>query len=84
MMNTITYLDVPAGGALSADSLCFGSSATSRPVTCPRRCCATRSTRFGLIPVRQMLAGTRDFFDTGLSFAAVLLVLGGSCSGSRA
>ncbi len=55
----------------------LGSSATSRRVTCRRRCCATRTTRFGLVPVRQMLAGTRDFFDTGLSFAAVLLMLGG-------
>jgi putative ABC transport system permease protein len=32
---------------------------------------------FGLVPVRKVLSGTGDFFDTGLSFAAVLLLLAG-------
>ena len=76
MMNTITYLYVPAGGGLSADSLArqLGDFA-ARHV--PAQMLRLQDYTFGLIPVRQMLAGTRDFFDTGLSFAAVLLMLGG-------
>jgi putative ABC transport system permease protein len=76
MMNTITYLYVPAGGALSADSLArqLGDFA-ARHV--PAQMLRNQEYTFGLVPVRQMLAGTRDFFDTGLSFAAVLLMLGG-------
>jgi len=31
----------------------------------------------GLAPVRDVLGGTQSFFDTGLSFASVLLLLGG-------
>ncbi len=32
---------------------------------------------FGMVPVGKLLTGTGDFFDTGLSFSEVLLVLGG-------
>ena len=76
MMNTITYLYVPAGGALSAASLALQlRDFAARHV--PAQMLRNQDYTFGLIPVRQMLAGTRDFFDTGLSFAAALLVLGG-------
>jgi putative ABC transport system permease protein len=76
MMNTITYVYVPADGALSADSLARQlRDFAARHI--PAQMLRNQDYTFGLIPVRQLLAGTRDFFDTGLSFAAVLLVLGG-------
>ena len=76
MMNTITYVVVPAGGELSADSLARQlRDFAARHI--PAQMLRNQDYTFGLIPVRQLLSGTRDFFDTGLSFAAVLLVLGG-------
>jgi putative ABC transport system permease protein len=76
MLGTTTYVYLPAEGGLTAESLArqlgdFGA----RHV--PAQMLQNQEYSFGLVPVRAVLGGTRDFFDTGLSFAAVLLVLGG-------
>jgi len=76
LLNTFTYVYVPTGGDLSADSLTrqlrdFAGRHLSAQTL------QNQEYRFGLVPVRRLLAGTGDFFATGLSFAAVLLVLGG-------
>ncbi len=76
MLGTFTYLYLPATGGLSADSLArqmadFGA----RHV--PAQMLRNQEMTFGLEPVGKMLGGTGDFYGTGLSFAAVLLVLGG-------
>jgi putative ABC transport system permease protein len=76
MIGTVTYLYLPPQGGLSASSLAaqlrdFGA----RHV--PAQMLRNQEYTFGLVSVRQVLAGNaRDFFDTGFSFAAVLLVLG--------
>ena len=76
MMNVITYVYLPARGELSAESL--GRQLHDfAPRHVPAPMLRNQDYDFGLVPARQMLTGTRDFFDTGLSFAAVLLVLGG-------
>lgn len=76
MLGTFTYLYLPAMGGLSADSLArqiadFGA----RHV--PAQMLRNQEMTFGLEPVGKMLGGTNDFYGTGLSYAAVLLVLGG-------
>jgi putative ABC transport system permease protein len=76
MLGTTTYVDLPEAGGLSAEQLArqlgdFGA----RHV--PAQRLRNQQMTFGLVPVPQMLGGTRDFLDTGLSFTAVLLVLGG-------
>jgi putative ABC transport system permease protein len=75
MLGTFTYLYLPATGGVSADSLArqladFGA----RHV--PAQMLRNQEMTFGLEPVSKMLGGTGDFYGTGLSFAAVLLVLG--------
>jgi len=76
MFGTYTYVYLPADGGLSAAAFAaqlrdFGA----RHV--PAELARNQDMTFGLVPARKILGGTRDFFDTGLSFAAVLLVLGG-------
>src|SRR5881394_145478 len=76
MIGTTTYLYLPAEGRLKPDVLAaqlrdFGA----RHI--PAQMLQMQDMTFGLVPVREMLGGTQSFFDTGLSFASVLLVLGG-------
>jgi putative ABC transport system permease protein len=77
MLGTITYLYLPAEGGLSAGSLAAQlRDFATRQI--PPQMLRDQDYTFGLVPVREVLGGnSRDFFDTGLSFAAVLLVLGG-------
>jgi putative ABC transport system permease protein len=75
-VNTAVYVYLPAAGGLSAGALAAQlDDFVTRHVPAEGR--VNQDYRFGLVPVGQMLAGTNDFFDTGLSFAAVLLLLGG-------
>jgi putative ABC transport system permease protein len=76
MLGTYTYLFLPATGGLSPDSLArqlvdFGA----RHV--PAQMLRNQDMTFGLEPVGKMLGGAGDFYGTGLSYAAVLLLLGG-------
>ncbi|HVS24100.1 MAG TPA: ABC transporter permease, partial [Gammaproteobacteria bacterium] len=76
MIGTIIYIYLPADGGLSAEALSrqlgdFGA----RHI--PAQMLRNQDYSFGLLPVREMLGGTQSFFNTGLSFAAVLLVLAG-------
>ena len=75
-VNTTVYLYLPAAGGLSAGALAAQlDDFVTRHVPAERL--VNLDYRFGLVPVGQVLAGTNDFFDTGLSFAAVLLLLAG-------
>jgi putative ABC transport system permease protein len=76
MLGTTTYLYLPPEGGLSAESLArqlsdFGTRHM------PAEMLRNTDYSVGLAPVGKLLSGTDDFYDTGLSFAAVLLVLGG-------
>ena len=76
MISVFTYVYLPASGGLSADSLArqladFGA----RHV--PAQMLRNQEMTFGLEPVSKILGGSGDYYGTGLSFAAVLLVLGG-------
>jgi putative ABC transport system permease protein len=76
MISAFTYLYLPAAGGLTADTLGrqladFGA----RHV--PAQMLRNQEMTFGLEPVSEMLGGNGDYYGTGLSFAAVLLVLGG-------
>ncbi|HEX5047083.1 MAG TPA: ABC transporter permease [Gammaproteobacteria bacterium] len=69
---TIVYLYLPASGGLSAGALAAQLDAfTARHVP------ADLKYGFDLTPVRSLMSGVDDFYDTGLSFATVLLLLGG-------
>jgi putative ABC transport system permease protein len=75
-ISTAVYLYLPAAGGLSADALAAQlDDFVTRHV--PAEMLVVNDYRFGLVPVGQVLEGTGDFFDTGLSFTAVLLLLGG-------
>jgi putative ABC transport system permease protein len=75
-VNTAVYLYLPAAGGLAADELAAQlDDFVTRHV--PAELLVTNDYRFGLVPVGQVLEGTGDFFDTGLSFTAALLLLGG-------
>ncbi|HUL83142.1 MAG TPA: FtsX-like permease family protein [Gammaproteobacteria bacterium] len=77
LIGTVVYVYLPPEGGLSAQELSrqLGDFA-ARHV--PAQMMLGQEYNFGLLPVREMLGGNaRDFFSTGLSFAAVLLVLGG-------
>src|SRR4030095_10694436 len=74
--SAITYVYLPAPGAMSAKSLAaqlqdFATRHVSSDLL------KSNDYTFGLVPVSKLLSGTDDFFDTGLSFEAVLLLLGG-------
>ncbi|HET7132240.1 MAG TPA: ABC transporter permease, partial [Gammaproteobacteria bacterium] len=69
---TIVYLYLPAGGRLSADAL-----AGQLGEFVARHVPPELKYGFDLTPVRMLLGGVDDFYDTGLSFAALLLLLGG-------
>ncbi|HET7133710.1 MAG TPA: ABC transporter permease, partial [Gammaproteobacteria bacterium] len=74
--SAITYVYLPASGGVSAKSL--GAQLqdfAARHV--PADLLKSNDYTFGLVPVGKLLSGTDDFFDTGLSFEAVLLLLGG-------
>ncbi|HEX5049969.1 MAG TPA: FtsX-like permease family protein [Gammaproteobacteria bacterium] len=74
--NAITYLYLPASGGVSAASMAAQlQSFAGRHV--PADLLKTNDYTFGLVPVGKLLSGTDDFFDTGLSFESVLLLLGG-------
>jgi putative ABC transport system permease protein len=74
--NTIVYVYLPPGGGLTPDALATQlQSFAARHV--PADMLRNTDYSVGLAPVGKLLSGTGDFFDTGLSFAAVLLLLGG-------
>ena len=74
--NAITYLYLPASGALTADALAAQLDGfAARHV--PAQMLEDTDWSFGVLPVSKLLSGTDDFFDTGLSFTAVLVLLGG-------
>jgi putative ABC transport system permease protein len=68
---TIVYLYLPASGGISADAL---SAQLDEFVA--RHVPADLHYGFDLTPVRMLMTGVDDFYDTGLSFATVLLLLG--------
>ena len=73
---TTVYVYLRPDGGLSAESLRAQlREFAGRHV--PAEMLRTNDYSFGLVPVGKVLSGTGDFFDTGLSFAAVLLLLGG-------
>jgi putative ABC transport system permease protein len=74
--NAITYLHLPASGTLSAESLAAQLAGFAERHV-PADMLRTNDYSFGVVPVSKLLSGTDDFFDTGLSFTAVLLLLGG-------
>jgi putative ABC transport system permease protein len=75
-ISSIVYLYLPAGGGLSAAALAAQlKDFADRHI--PKEMLRNQDYSFGLVPVGKLLTGTQDFFDTGLSFSAVLLVLGG-------
>jgi len=75
-INTIVYLYLPPGGGLSATELAAQlGDFVARHV--PAEMLRNQDYSFGLVPVGKLLTGTGDFLDTGLSFTAVLLLLGG-------
>ncbi|HEX5048459.1 MAG TPA: FtsX-like permease family protein [Gammaproteobacteria bacterium] len=75
-IGTIVYLYLPPSGGLSPDVLRSQlGDFVARHV--PAQQLQTNEYRFGLEPVGSLLTGTGDFFDTGLTYAAVLLLLGG-------
>jgi putative ABC transport system permease protein len=75
-ISTTVYVYLPASGGLSAEDLTaqLGDFVTRHV---PAEMLRTQDYSLGLVPVRKMLSGTSDFFDTGLSFSTVLLLLGG-------
>jgi putative ABC transport system permease protein len=73
---TTVYVYLRPDGDLSAESLKSQlRDFAGRHV--PAEMLRNQDYSFDLVPVGKVLSGTRDFFDTGLSFAAVLLLLGG-------
>ncbi|HTL87544.1 MAG TPA: ABC transporter permease [Acidimicrobiia bacterium] len=75
-ISALTYLYLPPAGGLSADALAAQlQDFATRHI--PAQMLKNQDYSFGLVPVGKVLAGTRDFFDTGLSFETVLLLLGG-------
>ena len=75
-VGTTVYLYLPPAGGLSADALAAQLDGfVARHV--PAEVLRNQDYRFGVVPVGKLMTGTGDFFDTGLSFAAVLLLLGG-------
>jgi putative ABC transport system permease protein len=77
--SSITYLYLPAAGGLSADELAAQlPDFVARHVPVPQTgLLKLAEYKLALEPVSKVLAGTDDFFDTGLSYAAMLLLLGG-------
>jgi putative ABC transport system permease protein len=74
--SAITYLYLPPSGGVSARSLAAQLEGfAGRHV--PADLLKSNDYSFGLVPVGKLMSGTDDFFDTGLSFEAVLLLLGG-------
>jgi putative ABC transport system permease protein len=69
---TIVYLYLPAAGGLSPDAL-----AGQLNEFVARHVPPELKYGFDLTPVRALLGGVDDFYDTGLSIAALLLLLGG-------
>jgi putative ABC transport system permease protein len=75
-ISALTYLYLPPAGGLSADALAAQlKDFAARHI--PAEMLKNQDYSFGLLPVGKVLAGTRGFFDTGLSFETVLLLLGG-------
>jgi putative ABC transport system permease protein len=75
-INTIVYLYLPASGPLPAAALAPQlTDFAARHI--PQEMRRNQDYSFGLVPVGKLLTGTDDFFDTSLSFEAVLLLLGG-------
>ena len=75
-INAITYLHLPATSGLSAEELVAQlDDFVARHV--PAEMLRNNDYSFGLEPVGKLLSGTDDFFDTGLPFSAVLLLLSG-------
>jgi len=75
-IGTVVYLYLPAAGGLSADALAAQlKDFAARHV--PAEMLKNQDYTFSLVPVSRLLTGTRDFLGTGLSFAAVLLLLSG-------
>jgi putative ABC transport system permease protein len=74
--NTIVYVYLPRTGALTSEALATQlQSFAARHV--PADMLRNTDYSVGLAPVGKLLSGTGDFYDTGLSFASVLLLLGG-------
>jgi len=70
------YLYLPPSGGLSPDQLRVQlKDFVARHVTAEQL--RNQDYSFGVEPVSVMLSGTGDFFDTGLTYDAVLLLLGG-------
>ncbi|HEX5049053.1 MAG TPA: ABC transporter permease [Gammaproteobacteria bacterium] len=74
--NAIVYVYLPSAGGLSAAGLA-GQLGEFVARHVPAETLKSRDYHFGLVPVGALLRGAGDFFGTGLSFAAVLLLLGG-------
>jgi putative ABC transport system permease protein len=75
-VNSVTYLYLPPAAGLSAEALAAQlGDFVERRVPAERR--QNQDYSFGVVPVGKMLTGTGDFFGTGLSFSAVLLLLAG-------
>jgi putative ABC transport system permease protein len=76
MFGPTTYVYLPREGGLSAAALRPQlADFITRHV--PEQMRSFSDMTLGLAPVRDVLGGTQSFFDTGLSFASVLLLLGG-------
>src|SRR5882672_5166379 len=75
-VNSIVYLYLPPSGGLTPDALRAQlGDFVARHV--PAESLRNQEYSFGIEPVGVLLTGTNDFFDTGLSFSAVLLLLSG-------
>jgi putative ABC transport system permease protein len=75
-MSSVVYLYLPPAGGLSPAALRAQlGDFVERHV--PADSLRNQEYRFGVEPVSVLLTGTDDFFDTGLPFTAVLLLLGG-------
>jgi putative ABC transport system permease protein len=76
LIGTIVYLYLPPSGGLSADALSAKlGDFVERHV--PAETLKNQSYSFSLEPVKDLLKGSGDFFGSGLSFSAALLLLGG-------
>ncbi|HET8699323.1 MAG TPA: ABC transporter permease, partial [Gammaproteobacteria bacterium] len=74
-IDSILYLYLPPSGGLSPNELRAQlKDFVARHL--PAEQLRNQEYSFGLEPVTVLLSGTGDFFDTGLSFAEVLLLLG--------
>jgi putative ABC transport system permease protein len=74
-IDAILYLYLPPSGGLSPNELRVQlDDFVARHV--PAEQLRNQDYSFGLEPVTVLLSGTGDFFDTGLSYAQVLLLLG--------